>query len=157
MPSDSRGYYLLRAEAIVSRWRLPMVAAPFIDRPLRATAVSAEGRYKVLPGLYAAIRVDRLGFSTVMGSAGPQEWDAPVTRIEVGGGYSLQRNLLLKMSYQFDKRNGTRIPRSHLACRGGRVLVLRRPLTSRAVIHAFVGLACAAGIIEYRFASEPAG
>jgi hypothetical protein len=33
-------------------------------------------------------------------------WDAPVTRIEVGGGYSLQRNLLLKLSYQYDRRDG---------------------------------------------------
>jgi hypothetical protein len=110
----SRGHYLLRAEAIVSQWRLPRVEAPFIDRPLRATAVSAEGRYRVLPGLYGAMRVDRLGFSTITGSAGSRAWDAPVTRIEAGGGYSLQRNLLLKVSYQFDKRDETRVPRSHL-------------------------------------------
>jgi hypothetical protein len=33
-------------------------------------------------------------------------WDAPVTRLELGGGYSLQRNLLLKFEYQHDSRDG---------------------------------------------------
>jgi hypothetical protein len=111
----SRGHLLVRAEAIASRWRLPMVSAPFIDRPLRATTIFVEGRYRVLPGVYGALRVERLGFSTITGSAGPRAWDAPVTRVEAGGGYSLQRNLLLKLSYQFDKREETRVPRSHLA------------------------------------------
>jgi hypothetical protein len=32
-------------------------------------------------------------------------WDAPVTGGEVGGGYSLQRNLLLKLSYQYNARD----------------------------------------------------
>ena len=35
-------------------------------------------------------------------------WDAPVTRFEAGGGYSLQRNLLLKLAAQFDARDGGR-------------------------------------------------
>ena len=111
----SRGYYLLRAEAIVSRWTLPAVRAPFIDGPVRATSVSVEGRYKILPGLYAAARVDHLGFSTITGTAGPRTWDAPVDRLETGAGYYVQRNVLLKGSYQFDRRDTNRVPRSHLA------------------------------------------
>ena len=55
----SRDYYLLRFETIVSDWRLPVVRAPFIDVPLRATSTSIEGRYKIQPGLYAAARVDQ--------------------------------------------------------------------------------------------------
>jgi len=111
----SRGYYLLRAETIVSRWTLPAVRAPFIDGPVRATSVSVEGRYKILPGLYAAARVDHLGFSTITGTAGPRTWDAPVDRLETGAGYYVQRNVLLKGSYQFDRRDTNRVPRSHLA------------------------------------------
>ncbi len=42
-------------------------------------------------------------------------WDAPVTRVEVGGGYSIQRNLLLKGSFQYDRRDGGRLQsRAHL-------------------------------------------
>ena len=110
----SRDYYLLRAEVIVSAWNLPATQAPVIDAPLRAAAVSVEGRYKIAPGLYAAARVDHLGFSTITGSSGPDTCDAPVTRVEVGGGYALQRNLLLKMSYQYNQRDTARTPNAHL-------------------------------------------
>ena len=81
-----------------------------IDRPLRALSTYVEGRYKILPGLYAAARADHLGFSDITGSAGPQSWEAPLTRIEVGGGYSLQRNLLLKIACQRNVRDGGRVP-----------------------------------------------
>ena len=56
------------------------------------------------PGLYAAARLDHLGFSEITGSSTRAEWDAPVSRVEVGGGYSLQRNLLLKLSFQHNTR-----------------------------------------------------
>jgi hypothetical protein len=105
----SRDYYLVRAETVFSEWRVPAVGAPIIDAPLRALATYIEGRYKILPGLYAAARVDHLGFSEVTGTSGPETWDAPVTRVEVGGGYSLLRNLLLKVSGQHNTRDGGRV------------------------------------------------
>ena len=105
----SRDYYLVRAEALFSRWRLPEVGAPVINEPLRALGTYVEGRYKIRPGLYAAARVDHLGFSEVTGSLRRETWDAPVTRIEIGGGYSILRNLLLKLSYQHNTRGGGRV------------------------------------------------
>ncbi|HEY2905103.1 MAG TPA: hypothetical protein VGJ29_04330 [Vicinamibacterales bacterium] len=102
----SRDYYLVRVETIVSRWKLPLVRAPWIGSPLQSVATSVEGRYKILPGLYAAARLDHLGFSEVTGTDRTDTWDAPVTRFEIGGGYSLQRNLLLKFEYQHDSRDG---------------------------------------------------
>jgi hypothetical protein len=110
----SRDYYLVRAETVWSLWKVPEVSAPVIDAPLRALATYVEGRYKILPGLYAASRVDHLGFSEITGSRGPTTWDAPVTRIEIGGGYSIQRNLLLKMSWQHNVRDGGRVTRLNL-------------------------------------------
>ncbi len=110
----SHGYYLLRAETILSEWTMPRVRAPFIDSPLRALATSIEGRYKIRPGLYAAARVDHLGFSEITGTDGRLPWDAPVTRVEAGGGYSLQRNLILKFSYQYNRRTGTHVASEHL-------------------------------------------
>ena len=105
----SRDYYLVRAETIWSAWKLPALAAPVISAPLTAWATYVEGRYKLRPRLYLAARVDHLGFSDVVGSTGPESWDAPVTRVEAGAGYSLQRNLLLKFSVQHDGRDGGRI------------------------------------------------
>ena len=105
----SRDYYLVRAEAVFSEWRLPAVGAPVIDVPLRALATYVEGRYKVRPGLYVGARVDHLGFSEVTGSQGRRTWEAPVTRVEIGGGYSIQHNLLLKVSCQHNARDGGRV------------------------------------------------
>jgi hypothetical protein len=114
----SRDYYVLRWETIVSRWRLPATVPPpgqqlAIDGPLTAVSSSFEGRYKLRPGLYAAARVDHLGFSEITGAtSAPLPWDAPVTRVEVGGGYSIQRNLMLKLAYQHNARDGGQLPRT---------------------------------------------
>ena len=105
----SRDYYLARVETIVSDWQLPTFRAPVIQLPLRAVSTSIEGRYKIRPGLYAAARFDHLGFSEIQGRLTRQSWDAPVSRIEVGGGYSLQRNLILKLAFQHNTRDGGRV------------------------------------------------
>ena len=106
----SRAYYLVRFETIVSDWNVPVVQSPAIELPLRAVSTSVEGRYKIRPGLYAAARLDHLGFSEISGTLKRDTWDAPVTRLEVGGGYSLQRNLMLKIAYQHNTRDGGRVP-----------------------------------------------
>jgi hypothetical protein len=111
----SRQYYVLRFETIVSDWRVPLVGAPAIHLPLRAVSTLLEGRYKIRPGLYTAARVDHLGFSEVEGSLRRTEWDAPVTRIEIGAGYSLLRNLLLKASFQHNTRPAGRTTNLNLA------------------------------------------
>jgi hypothetical protein len=107
----SRGYYVLRAETVVSSWRVPIVREPALSQPLRAVATMIEGRYKIRPGLYAAARFDHLGFSDIAGSTRTAGWEAPVTRVEIGGGYSIVRNLLLKLSYQRNTRPAGRTTR----------------------------------------------
>jgi hypothetical protein len=102
----SRGYVLLRFETIVSEWRLPVVREPALSVPLRAVSSSAEGRYKLAPGLYVAGRLDHLGFNDLHATTTTAPWDAPVTRAEAGVGFSIQRNLLLKVSYQYNTRDG---------------------------------------------------
>ena len=37
-----------------------------------------------------------------------------MTRVEAGGGYSIQRNLLLKVTAQFDRRDGGRVRKANL-------------------------------------------
>jgi hypothetical protein len=99
----SRDYWLVRAEAVWSRWDVPPLAEPRVAGPVRARAVSVEGRYKILPGLYAAARVDHLGFSRLGGGA---TWEAPVLRFEGGAGYNIRRRVLLKAVYQHNRREG---------------------------------------------------
>jgi hypothetical protein len=109
----SRAHYLLRLEAIVSDWTLPIVGSPAIRLPLRATSTLVEGRYKLRPGLYVAARADRLGFSEVTGTAAHTDtWDAPVSRVEAGLGYSIRRNVQLKGSVQHNERDGGRVHRA---------------------------------------------
>jgi hypothetical protein len=88
---------------------VPAGRAPLIDGPLRATGTAIEGRYKIVPGLYVAARIDHLGFSEIQGTTSRQPWEAPVTRLEIGGGYSIQRNLVFKVSYQHNTRDGGRV------------------------------------------------
>src|SRR5205823_6674588 len=94
-----------------SAWHLPLATAPPLQLPLAgplsAVSTSIEGRYKLRPDLYAAARVDHLGFSEIVGAAaGTLPWEAPVSRVEAGAGYSIQRNLLLKISIQHNTRDG---------------------------------------------------
>lgn len=110
----SRDYYMVRFESILSTWRVPAVGTPTIRDPLRAVATYLEGRYKIQPGVYIAGRIDYLGFSRIAGSQRTDEWDAPVTRLEVAGGYSIQRNLLVKLGYQHNTRDGGRVKKQNL-------------------------------------------
>ena len=105
----SKGYLLIRGEAIWSDWALPIRNLSPEESPLGARAVSLEARYKLRPGLYVAGRFDHLGFSEITGSTQRGSWDAPVTRAEVGAGYSLQRNLVAKLAYQYNWRDGGKV------------------------------------------------
>jgi hypothetical protein len=118
----SRGYWLLRMETIVSRRTYPAFRPPYLSDALTAVAIDGEVRYAIRPGLYAAARIGHLAFGTIEGSAGPASWDADVTRIETGLGYSLIRNLLVKVVYQYDRRDSTRSPSVNL---GAAQLVVR--------------------------------
>jgi hypothetical protein len=109
----SRGHWVARADAVFSAWRIPL-AAEGRAQTLRAAAVALETRYAFLPGAYAAVRAEHLTFSQVRGSAGLDTWDAPVSRLEVGGGYSLRRNVIGRVSLQVNHRDGGRVTRARL-------------------------------------------
>lgn len=106
----SRDHWLIRGEVVWSRWRLPFVTPPAGGDDLSALAAWIEGRYRITPRVYVAARADRLGFSTITGSSGVRTpWDAPVTRLEAGAGYLLQRNLVLRATLQHNQRDGGRV------------------------------------------------
>jgi hypothetical protein len=111
----SRGYWIVRGEAIYSRWTLPAINKPFLDDPVTAASGYVETRYRLTPRLFVGARADRLSFSKVTGlrqfGGQPTSWEAPVTRLEGGAGVNLQRNLTLRGIVQRNWRDGGRVPR----------------------------------------------
>src|SRR5262249_27489462 len=109
----SRSYWIVRGEAVWNRWYLPIIASPPITSPLKAASAFAETRYRFTPRYFAAARVDALRFSDVTGqrffNGRPTPWDAPVTRVEFGGGVFLQRNLTFRAIVQRNWRDGGRV------------------------------------------------
>lgn len=109
----SKGYWIVRGEAIATRWRIPALGIPLIRKPLGASSEFIETTYQFTPRWFTAARFDRLTFSKVQGQrlfgGQPETWDAPVTRIEAGGGVYLQRNLTLRGAVQSNWRDGGRV------------------------------------------------
>ncbi|HOC18066.1 MAG TPA: hypothetical protein PKK95_07350 [Vicinamibacterales bacterium] len=100
----SRGYWLVRGEVVHSRREVAPPGAPSPTETLGVTGLDVEGRYRIAPGFYLAGRVGRLWFGGARGTA--LSWDADVTRFEGGLGWSLSRPLLVKASYQYNRRPG---------------------------------------------------
>jgi hypothetical protein len=100
----SAGYFLVRAEFVTAGWRLPATGTPAITERLRAAGLMAEGRYRLMPGLTAAVRVDRLDFNDIQGTYQRAPWDAPVTRVEGGLAWTVTRNVILRGSVQRNTR-----------------------------------------------------
>ncbi len=109
----SRDRWLIRGEAVWNRWEQPAFGAQAV-RDLSVTAAMVEARYKLWPGVYAAGRVDRLAFSTIATSLGPLTWDADVRRVELGGGWTVRRHVLVKAAWQRNRRDGGRVRASDL-------------------------------------------
>lgn len=111
----SRDYWLIRGEAVRSRWTLPALGLPLISSPLVAESAFIESRYRFTPRFFAAARIDGLTFSKIRGEryfgGQPTTWDAPVGRVEAGGGMYLQRNLTFRAVVQRNWRDGGRVRR----------------------------------------------
>ncbi len=109
----SRGYWMVRGEAIWNHFHLPVIAAPYITDPVSARSAFVETRYRFTPRWYAAARLDSLRFSDVTGvrfyNAQPTPWDSAVTRVEAGGGFYLQRNLIARAVVQWNWRDAGRV------------------------------------------------
>jgi hypothetical protein len=102
----SAGRFIARGEMIWSRWLLP---APFDGGPLKSFFGFGEARYRIVPGIHIAARAEHLTFSAVVSGSRRESWDAPVTRYEVGAGWSVQRNVMIKGSWQRNLRDGGRV------------------------------------------------
>ena len=110
----SAGPFLVRGEAIRVEWAMPGFGRLQLTEPLVAISSLIEGRYKIGPGLYVAMRGDRLDFSKVAGPAGLAEWEAQTWRVETGVGYSFTRNVIAKGVWQMNGRDAGRVRKDGL-------------------------------------------
>ncbi|MCX6546166.1 MAG: hypothetical protein NTV05_17370 [Acidobacteria bacterium] len=106
--------WLVRGEFVVNQWSVPAIDSPAITKPLAAHGGYVEGRVRVRPGLFVAARADRIWFSSIRTSTGDMTWDADVSRVELGLGYTIRRGLLLKSSVLSHWRDGGQIRRDTL-------------------------------------------
>jgi hypothetical protein len=105
----SSGYWLVRSELVWSRINVPF-ALPAASRDVDALGLWVEGRYRLSPRVVLSGRADRLAFSRIdVGPGLSPTWDANVTRVEVDGGYYIQRNLMARVAVQYNDRNGGRV------------------------------------------------
>jgi hypothetical protein len=93
---------------------VPAIDAPAITKPLAARGGYVEARVRVRPGLFVAARADHIWFSAIRTSIGDMTWDANVSRVELGLGYTIRRGLLLKSSVLSHWRDGGEIRRDTL-------------------------------------------
>jgi len=93
----SLGHLLLFGEVYWSRWEVSN-----LSEDLSAVAYYVEARYKLLPGLYVAARWGQIFFSSIAGEA----WDRDSRRAELGAGYFLRVNLLVKAQYEWNDAEG---------------------------------------------------
>ncbi|MEX2273160.1 MAG: hypothetical protein WD690_16940 [Vicinamibacterales bacterium] len=100
----SRDRWLVRGEMIRSTWTLPSITSV-----LTARTGFVEGRVRVHPRMFVAGRLDQLDFSRLTGDGADQTWDAPVTRVEGGGGWYFRRYLVGKIAVQHNWRDGGRV------------------------------------------------
>jgi len=118
----SRDHWLVRGELVYSSWTVPAVDEPRVASPLEALGAWVEARYRLTPRVYVAGRADHLGFSKIRGTlfdgvATP--WDAPVTRLEAGGGFYIQRNIVVRAVYQYNHRDGSQTRERHFVAAQG--------------------------------------
>jgi hypothetical protein len=109
----SRGHWIVRGDAVFSAWRIPFATEARIAT-LRAAAAAAEARWAFMPGAYAAARIEHLAFSEIATPEGLRAWDAPVSRLEAGGGYYIQRNVVARLALQLNRREAGRVTRARL-------------------------------------------
>ena len=107
----SRGHAVFFAEAVTSTFTVPVTTG---DQDLRVMGYYAEGKYTLMPRLYAALRVSGLHFgNAVLGTvAGP--WDYDIVEWEGGLGFFIDRDVLLKAVRRETRTRGGSDPKDSL-------------------------------------------
>lgn len=109
--SFARRHLELWAEVYASRWEVPIPCGA-CRRPAVTTedadtlAYYLEGRYKLTPRLWGALRWNQQWFGDVADGVQEQPWDHDVWRVDAALGYRLDRHLQAKLQYSFTHQTG---------------------------------------------------
>lgn len=103
--SYSRGHAILFAELAFNRWE-----TPFLSADLDLLGGYIEAKYTLTPRFFVAGRWSRMVFSEISDPMDvdtdgrfSEPWDYDVRQIELGVGYRLARNALLKATHEFNR------------------------------------------------------
>lgn len=107
--SYSVGHLLFYSELIFNRWE-----TPFVGESLDALAFYAEGKYTLFTRFYVASRFSLIDFANIddpldVDGDGQfrESWDYDMQQLELGLGYRINRNALLKIMGQLNRTLGT--------------------------------------------------
>lgn len=82
---------------------------------LQAASWFVQARYKVSPGVWLAARIGQMLANEATGPGGlPFGWQSDVWRAEIGGGWRIRPNVLLKAGYTFTHTEDDPIAGEHL-------------------------------------------
>ena len=107
----SRGHAVLYAEAVSSTYEVPLTTG---DADFRVLGYYAEGKYTIVPRLYAALRVSGLEFGNAPLGGIEQPWDYDMVELEAGIGYFIDRDVLLKAVRRETRIKGGSYPKDNL-------------------------------------------
>jgi hypothetical protein len=106
----ARRHLELWAELFAARFEVPIACGncaggPRVDEA-DTIAYYLEGRYKLTPALFAALRWNQQLFAEVDDLRGGQDWDRDVWRAEVALGYRFDRHTQAKVQYGYSRQTG---------------------------------------------------
>ena len=100
---------ILSGEIIMSEFETPAAG------DLRVATGFVQARLKVSPGVWLAARFGQMLANDATGSAGTEiPWQPDVWRAEIGSGWQINSNLLLKAGYSFTHTDDDAIAGEHL-------------------------------------------
>ncbi len=95
------GHFTAFAEVYRTTWDVTNVA----DHP-SALGWYVEGRYAFFPGFFACARVGAIHFGRIDVGGAEHKWERDTRRFEVGAGYRIYVNLLVKAQYEINRTAG---------------------------------------------------
>jgi predicted porin len=104
--SYARRHLQVWAEFLAGRFEVP-IARPARTVDADTAAYYLEGRYKVTPSLFAALRWNQQFFGEVPdGQGGQRAWDRNAWRVDTALGYRFDRHLQAKLQYSVGQQAG---------------------------------------------------
>ncbi|HTY60267.1 MAG TPA: hypothetical protein VMF59_15700 [Bacteroidota bacterium] len=107
----SRGHAVIDGEVVYASYSVPVTTD---DQDLTVLGYYVEGKYTLMPRLYAALRVSGLQFGNILADGVGQPWDYNLVEWEGGLGFFIDRDVLLKAVRRETRIRGGSGPKDNL-------------------------------------------